>query len=85
MPSGGGSRAWVWCAAGRRGEASEVSRCSGELRVPVGGTLRRRVHAGHGSAPSLELRARVCAALAVLPVCMLVARGRGMSRGSGIV
>ena len=81
MACSGGSRAWVWCAAGQRGEASEASRCSGAQRVPVGGTLRRRVCAEHGSAPLLELRARVCAALAVLPVCMLVARGRGMSRG----
>ena len=85
MVSSGGSRAWAWCVAGQRGEASEAGRCSGVSRVPVGGTLRRRVCAEHGSAPLLELRARVCAALAVLPVCMLVARGRGMSRGPGIV
>ena len=85
MASSGGSRARVWCAAGQRGEASGAGRCSGASRVPVGGTLNRRVCAEQGSAPSLERRARVYAALAVLPVCMLVARGRGMSRGSGIV
>ena len=85
MPRSGGGRAWARFGAWQRGEASEASRCSGKSRAPVGGTSRRRVCAGRGSAPSLERRARVCAALAVPPVYMLVARGRGMSRGLGIV
>ena len=52
MLSDGGGRVWARCGAGRKGEVSEASRCSGELKTPVGGTSRRRIYAGQVSAPS---------------------------------